>query len=185
MRIKQNKKRNFSWRNPGYKQEDNYPVTCISWIDAEAFCKWLKDKTGLTMRLPTEAEWEYACRAGKAVELLSIEKLKEIAWIPENSNNQAHPVTEDPTKAEKYHNDWHIYDMIGNVREWCFDAYGEYPNGSVTNPMGAQKGKLRIVRGGSWASEFKYCQPTGRLSYCLPYRSSYQGFRVVCVCEQQ
>ena len=179
-RIKQNKKRNFSWRNPGYEPKDDYPVTCISWKDAVAFCEWLEDKTELAMRLPTEAEWEYACRAGETKVLTTPEELKEIAWIPENSNNQAHPVGK-----ESHYNTWHICDMIGNVREWCQDGYGKYPNGSVTNPIIPPKGKLRIVRGGSWASALENCRPAARLSYCKKYRSSYQGFRVVCECKQQ
>ncbi len=176
-RMYPNKK--FSWENPGYEYDNDYPVTCISWFDAKNFCDWLSEEKRLKMRLPTEAEWEYACRSGKAAELLTIEKLKEIAWIPENSDNQAHPVGKD-----SHYNTWHICDMIGNVREWCYDAYSKYPNGSVTNPKGPKDGKLRIVRGGSWASELKYCQSTGRLSYAPSYKSSYQGFRVVCEGEQ-
>ena len=157
----------FSWENPGYEHDNDYPVTCISWFDAKKFCDWLSEEKGLNMRLPTEAEWEYACQAGETKAKRSLKELKEIAWIPENSDNQAHPVGK-----ESHYNTWHICDMIGNVREWCQD-------------VGSPKEGGRIVRGGSWASELKYCQPTGRLAYAPSYRSSYQGFRVVCECEQQ
>lgn len=186
-RMYPNKK--FSWDNPGYEYDNDHPVTCISWFDAVEFCKWLSNVKDLTMRLPTEAEWEYACRAGETKYPSTLDELldevKKIAWIPQNSGNKAHSVKEDPTKAVKYHNAWHIYDMIGNVREWCQDWYGEYSSESVTDPKGAKKKGSRIVRGGSWASELRYCRPAGRLSYVPSYRSSYQGFRVVCECKQQ
>ncbi len=181
-RMYPNKK--FSWDNPGYEYDNDHPVTCISWKDAIAFCKWLSEKTNQKMRLPTEAEWEYACRAGETKVSTTLDELldelKKKAWIPDNSDNQAHPVAKD-----SHYNTWHICDMIGNVREWCQDGYGKYPNGSVTNPIIPPKGKLRIVRGGSWASALENCRPAARLSYCQSYRSSYQGFRVVCECEQQ
>lgn len=175
----------YSWDNPGYDQDNSYPVTCIRWEAAKAFCDWLEDKTGLTMRLPTEAEWEYACRAGTTEPFSG--NVDEMAWHPLNSGMPPHP----HSVATKKPNAWGIYDMHGNVWEWCYDWYEEFSNKSVTDPTGPKKGKWRIVRGGSWASDgVKRCRSASRCGYwCLndshKYSSNYVGFRVVCECKQQ
>lgn len=119
----------------------NYPVGCVSWEDAVEFCKKLSDlpkekKAGREYRLPTEAEWEYACRAGSKTAYSfgdNAELLDKYAWFESNSGDQTHPV------AEKKPNAWGLYDMHGNVCEWCSDWYGEYPKNSVSDPTGPQK----------------------------------------------
>lgn len=174
----------YSWLNPGYKQNGNYPVTCIRWEAAVAFCDWLEDKTGLTMRLPTEAEWEYACRAGTTEPFSG--NVDEMAWHPSNSGMPPHP----HSVATKKPNPWGIYDMHGNVWEWCQDWYEEFSNKSVTNPTGPKNGSSKVLRGGSWASSgIERCRSASRLGRYnhdrWKYSSNYLGFRVVCECEQQ
>lgn len=174
----------FSWLKPGYTQDDKYPVTCIRWEAAVAFCNWLKKKTELTMQLPTEAEWEYACRAGNDS---FAENIDEIAWHFSNSaepGKSAHP----HSVATKKPNAWGIYDMHGNVWEWCQDWYEEFSNKSVTNPTGPKNGTSKVIRGGSWASSSKFCRSVSRLGRYnhdrWKYSSNYLGFRVVCEGEQ-
>lgn len=129
-----------------------YPVDNVSWEDAVEFCQKLSDlpeekKAGRVYRLPTEAEWEYACRAGSKTAYSfgeSSKSLGDYAWFGGNSNLQTHPV------GEKKANAWGLYDMDGNVYEWCSDWYGEYPKGAVSDPVGPREGSKRVVRGGSW-----------------------------------
>jgi len=120
----------------------NRPVINVSWQNADDFCKWLSAKTGENVHLPTEAQWEYACRAGTTGDRYG--KLDEIAWYYKNSKGKTHPV------AQKKPNAYGLYDMLGNVREWCNDFYGYYPEEAVTNPTGPESGKFRVLRGGSW-----------------------------------
>ena len=167
----------YSWRNPGFSQDDNHPVTNVSWNDAVEFCKWLSRKTGQNITLPTEAQWEYACRAGSTTALpngpivikglFNAPALDTIAWYGGNSSQGfvghsgadsskwsetqypggpcgTHPV------GKKNPNNWGLYDMIGNVLEWCADWYGDYPSGSVTDPTGPSNGSPRVGRGGGW-----------------------------------
>jgi len=144
---------------PSYFQGDeikgsstNNPVESVSWLDAVEFCKKLSDlpeekAAGRVYRLPTEAEWEYACRAGSKSAYSfgeSSKSLGDYAWFDGNSNNQTHPV------GEKKANAWGLYDMHGNVWEWCSDWYGEYPNGAVSDPVGPREGSDRVNRGGGW-----------------------------------
>ncbi len=175
----------YSWDTPGYDYDNSYPVTCVRWEAAKAFCEWLSDEKGLTMRLPTEAEWEYACRAGNDS---FAESLDEIAWHFSNSaepGKSAHP---HPVATRKP-NALGIYDMHGNVWEWCQDWYEEFSNKSVTNPTGPKNGTSKVIRGGSWASSSKFCRSVSRLGRYnhdrWKYSSNYTGFRVVCECEQQ
>ncbi len=121
---------------------DNRPVINVSWHDANEFCEWLSGKIGKKVHLPTEAQWEYACRAGTTGERYG--KLEDIAWYKDNSNGKTHPV------AQKKPNAYGLYDMLGNVWEWCNDYYGEYPKEAVTNPTGPKSGADRVLRGGSW-----------------------------------
>lgn len=178
----------FSWLKPGYTQDDNYPVTCIRWEAAVAFCNWLKKKTELTMQLPTEAEWEYACRAGRKDSFE--ECLDEMAWHFSNSaepGKQPHP---HPVATRKP-NAWGIYDMLGNVWEWCRDWYEkDYPRGCVIDPTGPQDGTHKVFRGGSWATKnVLRCRPASRDCYASyeekKNSGNFIGFRVVCECKQQ
>ena len=171
----------FSWNAPPSDIVRNslWPVTCVKWNAAEAFCQWLSDEKGLKMRLPTEAEWEYACRAGK-IKKFDVKLLDEMAWFPyKEKKREIHPV------AEKKPNAWGIYDMLGNVWEWCYDWYEDYSSKCVTDPIGTKDKNWRVLRGGSWASEVKHCRPASRLVRREWYSTNYYGFRVVCECEQK
>ena len=126
------------------------PVDSVSWNDATEFCRKLSKKTSKTFRLPTEAEWEHACRAGSKTWFCfgdAEEGLGDYAWYHANSGNATHPV------GQKKPNAWGIYDMHGNVWELCADWYGDYPKGAVTDPQGPASGSQRVVRGGCWG----YC----------------------------
>jgi formylglycine-generating enzyme required for sulfatase activity len=137
-----------------------YPVENVSWEDAVEFCKKLSDlpeekKAGRVYRLPTEAEWEYACRAGSKAAYsfgANSQLLGDYAWFEGNSADQTHPV------GEKKANAWGLYDMHGNVWEWCSDWYGQYPKGAVSDPSGPSEGSTRVYRGGSWSLEAAICR---------------------------
>jgi formylglycine-generating enzyme required for sulfatase activity len=151
---------------------DNLPVEDCSWKDAVAFCARLSKKEGKTYRLPTEAEWEYACRAG-ATGRFGGARLDDLAWYDDNSDGRTHPV------AAKKPNAWGLCDMHGNVAEWCADYYGPYPAGGAADPAGPQAGKARVVRGGSWASFERGCRSASRSSTPAAYQLKFLGFRVV------
>jgi sulfatase modifying factor 1 len=129
-----------SWKSPGkgVVSTDHHPVVGVSWADAQAFCAWLTERERTAARLPaghiyllpTEAQWEYACKAGTGAN--DTEKPDEVAWHLGNSEKMAHPV------GQKQPNPWGFYDMIGNVWELCQDYYGKYPGGSVTDFVGAK-----------------------------------------------
>ena len=129
--------------NPSKFHGDNRPVETVSWNDAVAFCEKLSAKEGKHFRLPTEAEWEYACRAGTQTAFGGTNNLDEMGWHKDNSNDQTHPV------AQKKPNAWGLYDMQGNVHQWCSDGYGPY-GGDAVDPKGANDARTRVVRGGAW-----------------------------------
>jgi len=128
------------------------PADTVSWDDCQDFCK----KAGGGLRLPTEAEWEYACRAGTEGRYAG--ELEEMGWYVGNSGGTTHPV------GKKKPNAWGLYDMHGNVREWCQDVYAiEYPDGAATDPTGpAKEGDYRAVRSGSWADYAFFCRSAVR-----------------------
>jgi formylglycine-generating enzyme required for sulfatase activity len=133
--------------NPSKFKGATNPVEMVSWNEATEFCKKLSEKTGNSVRLPTEAEWEYACRAGTKTAFSfgdSPAALDDYAWHPRNSDAMSHPV------GKKKPNAWGLYDMHGNVFEWCADWYGVYPEGPATDPSGPATGEKRVLRGGSW-----------------------------------
>ncbi|MGB2754096.1 MAG: formylglycine-generating enzyme family protein [Phycisphaerae bacterium] len=135
--------------NPSHFQGATNPVEEVSWNDAREFCKKLSEKTRQAVRLPTEAEWEYACRAGTATAFSfgdADSALGDYAWYRANSGWKTHPV------GQKKPNAWGLFDMHGNVLEWCTDLYGEYPKGPVTDPSGSATGDrgYLVLRGGSW-----------------------------------
>jgi len=153
-----------------------HPVVCVSHNDAAAFCSWLSGKTGKTVHLPTEAEWEYACRAdskGKYCFGDDDSQLRDYAWYFGNSNSTTHPV------GQKKPNAWGLYDMHGNVGEWCSDWYADsYANASNQNPQGPVSSGYRVLRGGGWSSNPQHCRSASRYRHSPGDRVSNFGFRV-------
>lgn len=155
------------------KQGDNYPVENVSWEDAQVFIQKLNSSTGKSYDLPTEAEWEYAARSGGNSSTSSESSLDSYAWYDSNSGSKTHPV------GEKQPNPLGLYDMSGNVWEWCQDWYGAYSARSATNPKGPSSGAFRVLRGGSWGSGAGLCQSGYRHGSSPDDRSSRIGFRLV------
>jgi hypothetical protein len=165
--------------NPSNFKGDNLPVECVSWNDVQEFVQKLNQKTEKTYRLPTEAEWEYAARGGSTVMTGSAalysgsNNIDEVGWYSSNSGSNTHPV------GQKMANGLGIYDMTGNVWEWCSDWYGNYSSGSQTNPQGEFSGADRVLRGGSWIYVPQRCRVSYR-DYNPPgYKINYLGFRLV------
>jgi formylglycine-generating enzyme required for sulfatase activity len=160
------------WNDKNFNQPQQ-PVVGVSWLDAQAFCQWAG------CRLPAEAEWEYACRAGNPGAFCfgdAESELEQYAWYAKNSGGKTHPV------GQKKPNQWGLYDMHGNVWEWCQDWYGDYSKKPVTDPTGPEKGKYRVLRGGSWRRDYpallrSACRGLGTLGR----RDNLIGFRCVWV----
>lgn len=163
--------------NPSYFNGcDNCPVETVSWNDVQEFIHALNLQTSRTYRLPTEAEWEYAARGGnlsKGSTYAGSNELNEVGWYHANSGDKTHPV------GQMQPNELGLYDMTGNVYEWCLDWYGEYPFTAQTNPQGPGEGTYRLLRGGSWGSDAKLCRVWDRRSTHPGKRSAYSGFRLV------
>ena len=164
--------------NPSHFKGGNLPVEKVSWEDAMSFCRKLTEREraagrlsgDLAYTLPTEAQWEYACRAGTTGAYAG--DLDAMAWYAKNSGRKTHPV------GTKRANAWGLYDMHGNVWEWCSDWYGDYPRGSVTDPTGANSGSLRVLRGGSWGVTARYCRSADRFRDSPGYAWNLLGFRL-------
>ncbi len=166
------------WNRPGFLQTDRHPVSCVSWNDVSEFVVWKRRKTGLPYRLPTEAEWEYAARAGGKPIKSSIaghsSRLEEYAWFRGNSGGQTHAI------GQKKPNGLGLYDMSGNVWEWVQDWYGGdyYQQGIKNDPQGPDSGKGRVMRGGSWYVISKAVGPAHR-NWTYPHkRYNSLGFRL-------
>ena len=160
MEFKMNDK--YSWRNTGFAQADSHPVVNVSWNDAMEFCTWLGNKEGKRCRLPTEAEWEYACRAGTQTAFSfgdDAGQLGDYAWYFENSDSKARKV------GQKKPNPWGLYDMHGNVAEWCNDVYAAdyYARSPTRNPPGPDDGEKYVLRGGAWNSRPAGCRSATRV----------------------
>lgn len=161
-------------------QTPNHPIVGVSWDDAVAYCTWLSKQTGKNYRLPTEAQWEYAAGGGSANRTKwagtnDKNELTKYAWFSKNSRSKTHPV------GQKKANELGLYDMSGNVWEWCSDWYGTYPTGAQTDPKGADSGSYRVSRGGSWNNLADYCRVAFRGSSSPAARSNNLGFRLVFV----
>lgn len=152
----------------------NLPVERVSWLNAMEFCRRLSEKEGKKYRLPTEAEWEYVCRAGSTGALSGSGDLETMGWYAENSEGLTHPVA--TLKA----NHWGLYDLHGNVAEWCLDKYlAGYESSEVTDPRGPAEGKGRVVRGGSFDYFPASCRCAARSSAQESYQLNRIGFRIV------
>jgi len=155
--------------DPAHFPGDDRPVEQVSWTDAQEFIRRLNRlDPGKAYRLPTEAEWEYACRAGTTER----DDLDEGAWVHRNSESQTHPV------GLKRPNAWGLYDMIGNVWELCADWKDSYPAGPVTDPAGPPHGYYKVCRGGSWFDVGAAANPTFRASPGPDDRGNSQGLRL-------
>jgi sulfatase modifying factor 1 len=184
--------------NPSHFKGDSLPVECVSWYDAVAFCNKLSEREGLPKvyvingtnvtadwsakgyRLPSEAEWEYAAKGGGASGTLAVDavyagsaNLNDVAWYSDNSGGTTHPV------GQKRANALGLYDMSGNVIEWCWDIYGNYSGGSQLDPEGASSGGDRVDRGGSWVGGSRSLRSANRSHGGLGGGSDALGFRLV------
>lgn len=181
----------YSNRN-GWGKGDNYPMYCVSWNDAQEFISKLNALTGKQYRLPTEAEWEFAALGGNnssGYKYSGSNDLSDVAWYYKNSgdkiidewdvnldetnNNSTHPV------GAKSPNELGIYDMSGNVLEWCNDWFGNYSNGAQNNPQGPSFGSYRVARGGYWGDYLWTCRVTFRNNNKPDVRAGGYGFRLV------
>ena len=150
---------------------EDRPVASVSWKEAREFCLELSRKEGKAYRLPTEAEWECACRAGATSPTGT--DLAAGAWYSENSDGTAHPV------ATRAANSWGLFDMLGNVGEWTMDVYAPYPREDVNDPTGPPAGSARVVRGGSWRSFTPALRCAARVGTPESYQLAHVGLRVV------
>ena len=175
--------------NPSHARGADRPVEQVGWLDAVRFCNTLSQAAGLEeayvwrgddvvwkgldsdgYRLPTEAEWEYACRAGSTAPRYG--DLDAVAWHRGNSGGWTHPV------GHKQANAWGLHDMLGNVWEWTGDRFGTYPGGRVTDPVGSTEGTPRVTRGGSWWMVGRCVRAAHRSKSAPSYNNDNLGFRV-------
>ena len=184
-----------SWRNPSFDQKGDHPVVQVSWNDAKAFCDWLSKKSGKTVGLPTEAQWEYACRAGTTTAYPwgdDPDKGKGWANCADQSLKKRLPnapadlglfswddgfAFTSPVGSFKA-NAFGLYDMIGNAWEWCQDRYGDYDEEAAADPTGADTGMNRVLRGGSWYFVPRGCRSAYRVRLTPGTRLVHIGFRV-------
>ena len=162
--------------NPSYFKGGNLPVEYVSWDDCQEFISKLNNMTGKKFRLPTEAEWEYAARGGKkgrGCQYSGSNNLSDVAWYKDNSDSKTHAV------GSKQANELGIYDMSGNVCEWCQDWYDSYSSSSQVNPTGANSGSSRVCRGGCWFFTAGYCRSSYRFIGTPGLRIDFLGLRLV------
>jgi formylglycine-generating enzyme required for sulfatase activity len=182
----------YSWRFTGFAQTDEHPVVNVSWNDAIAFCRWLSEKEGHTYRLPTEAEWECACRAGTTSAYANgndPEKLIEIGNVMDAPTKEIYPdrisiagndhfVFTAPVGSFQS-NAFGLHDMHGNVWEWCADWFGPPVTTEQTDPQGPDAGKDKVVRGGDWYHDWSFARCAQRFPIHPSLCRRHAGFRVV------
>ena len=162
--------------NPSEFKGDNLPVETVSWNDCQEFISKLNQKTGRRFALPTDAQWEFAARGGnksRGYEYSGSNNIDDVAWYMDNSSVQTHPV------GTKMANELGLYDMSGNVSEWCSDRYGYYSSSSQTDPTGPSTGSYRVSRGGGWRYSASGCRSTFRSGYGPGSRYNFLGLRLV------
>lgn len=172
----------ITWQNPGFEQTDDHPVVQVSWNDCVAFCQWLSEEEGKTYGLPTQAQWEYACRSGSTTMWCFGDDegdLEQFAWCGRQGGNSPHPV------AQKASNGFGLFDMHGNVREWCLDWYDKdhYSSSPPDDPTGPGIGVQRVARGGDWYRGPRDCRSANLLPHLPDDRNAYLGFRLTQVVE--
>jgi len=160
----------------GFSTQDNEAVIFVDWHDAQRFCRWLSKKEAKPYRLPTEAEWEYACRAGTTTPFNTGDTLPAEYQKNQKEFWKPHPVP--LTVAQTPANLWGLYDMHGNVEEWCYDWYGPYPGFSQTDPLGRATGDFKVTRGGSHSTPVQYLRCANRLGTLPQDKHWLIGFRV-------
>jgi formylglycine-generating enzyme len=161
---------------PSWGWHDNDPIVNVSWNDAVAYCQWLSSTTGKSVRLPTEAEWEIAARGGtksSGYAYSGSNTIDRVAWYYSNAGNRTHSV------GTRTANELGIYDMSGNVWEWCNDWYGPYSATTQTNPRGPATGTYKVLRGGSWINDGSICRVSLRTYADTSAFGSGLGFRIV------
>lgn len=172
----------FNWRNPGFAQSDADPVCLVSAPDAAAFCQWLTTKSGRLCELPTEAQWEYACRAGSPGARYA-EPVDAVAWHRANSGEATNEV------GRKEGNAWGFHDFYGPVWQWCRDWYAPYPPGGATDPLQTNPNlsdkPRQVLRGGSFLSDVSHARSAERYRNDARSRNADNGFRIVCSISQR
>jgi len=191
----------MSWRDPGFVQEMDHPVVNVGWEDVQAFCAYMTEQTGRTVRLPTEAEWEYACRAGTTTAYwwgddgadgagranffdITAARVHRGDREPDFNFDDGYAYTSPVGAFEA--NPWGLYDMHGNVWEWCSDLYpGPHPGGHLIDPTGADEGDYHVRRGGSWYPGRGTARSANRGRSRTDFRVNNRGFRVVMEVMQE
>jgi len=177
-------------KNPSFYKGDNLPVEKVSWNDCQEFVEKLNQETGIPagfkVSLPTEAQWEYACRAGTETPFsfgsqLNGDKANCDGRYPYGTETSGPCLARTAVVKSYDPNEWGLYDMYGNVREWCSGWYGEYQNDKVTDPAGPENGTFRVERGGGWFDTPSYCRSASRIKHNPAIRNDFLGFRLALV----